>query len=177
MFWSIETAYNGTLYRSRTEARYALMFDRAFIEFQYEPEAFAFEEKGERYLPDFWVPEWDSFFEVKRDGFRLEPGDWNPERNRCELLMEATEKEVFLAPGSPAPLLKLRRFQPYRLGFIEVDLSDMVPVNAIMTAKSHRFDWRKIRRDRPRPIFTGDGAIGDHAESLLKRLKPNGDGR
>lgn len=48
---SIPTWYNGVLYRSRTEARYAVMFDQLQIKFEYETQGF--EVKGIKYLPDF----------------------------------------------------------------------------------------------------------------------------
>jgi hypothetical protein len=171
MFWSIETAYNGTLYRSRTEARYALMFDRAGILFQYEPDGFAFEEKGHRYVPDFWVLSWDSFLEVKPDTFRLKRGEWPDERCKCELLNEATNKDVFLACGSPDLPLRLNLFQSDKIGWQDVYLASRVPGHAILTAKKHRFDWRKAPRERPRRMFTGEGSIGDIATRLLSNLR------
>lgn len=60
---AIETAYNGYRFRSRLEARWAVFFDEAGIEYQYEPEGFEY--NGERYLPDFFLPEHDLYIEVK----------------------------------------------------------------------------------------------------------------
>lgn len=60
----IETKYNGNFFRSRAEARWALFFDELNIKYIYEPEGFTFSD-GTRYLPDFYLPESDSFFEVK----------------------------------------------------------------------------------------------------------------
>lgn len=37
---AIETIYNGYKFRSRLEARWAVFFDEAGIEYQYEPEGF-----------------------------------------------------------------------------------------------------------------------------------------
>ena len=51
---SIETVYNGYRFRSRLEARVAVLFDALGIEYQYEPEGFEY--KGDYYLPDFYVP-------------------------------------------------------------------------------------------------------------------------
>ena len=68
----IETYYNGYRFRSRLEARVAVLFDRANIKYQYEPEGF--ESDGVCYLPDFYLPDEDFYVEVKpiRDGFREE---------------------------------------------------------------------------------------------------------
>lgn len=54
---SIETVYNGYRFRSRLEARVAVLFDALGIEYQYEPEGFEY--KGDYYLPDFYVPNGD----------------------------------------------------------------------------------------------------------------------
>lgn len=51
----IETAYNGYRFRSRLEARWAVFFDAAGIEYQYEPEGFELSD-GTKYLPDFYLP-------------------------------------------------------------------------------------------------------------------------
>ena len=65
----IETFYSGYRFRSRLEARWAVFFDHAGIEYEYEPEGFELED-GTRYLPDFYFPQYDWYAEVKapRDG-------------------------------------------------------------------------------------------------------------
>lgn len=66
---AIETVYKGYRFRSRLEARYAVMFDALGLEWEYEPEGFDLG-GGVYYLPDFKVKlsggtsEW---FEVKGD--------------------------------------------------------------------------------------------------------------
>lgn len=171
MFRNMETEYGGTTYRSRTEARYAQMLDHAGIEFQYEPDGFAFEENGTCYVPDFWVPQWNSFLEIKGDHIRLERGEWPEERCKCELLNEATGRDVLLACGSPSLSLRLQHFQADRMGWRDVYLATLVPAHAILATKKHRFDWRRSPFSKPRR-FTGDGAIGDIAARLLNNLKP-----
>ena len=39
---AIETVYNGYRFRSRLEARWAVFFEAAGIEYEYEPEGFEF---------------------------------------------------------------------------------------------------------------------------------------
>ena len=65
----IETLYNGYRFRSRLEARWAVFFDAAGIEYQYEPEGF--EHCGCRYLPDFYLPEFGLYVEVKPSKTKL----------------------------------------------------------------------------------------------------------
>jgi hypothetical protein len=59
----IETHYKGYRFRSRLEARWAVFFDAAGIEYQYEHEGFII--GGRRYLPDFWLPQLKTFVEIK----------------------------------------------------------------------------------------------------------------
>lgn len=60
----IETVYNGYRFRSRLEARWAVFFDAAGIEYQYEPEGFELQD-GTKYLPDFYLPLFDMYVEIK----------------------------------------------------------------------------------------------------------------
>lgn len=59
MIKAIETKYKGYRFRSRLEARWAIVFDELEIEWQYEPEGFKLS-SGEWYLPDFRV-KWGPF--------------------------------------------------------------------------------------------------------------------
>jgi len=51
---AIETCWNGWRFRSRTEARWAVLFNQLNIKFEYEKEGY--ELPSGRYLPDFWLP-------------------------------------------------------------------------------------------------------------------------
>lgn len=84
----IETRYNGYRFRSRLEARWAVFFDEAHINYEYEPEGFELPElwldetdytyyhrkanrncvlcrENIRYLPDFYLPDSKLYVEVK----------------------------------------------------------------------------------------------------------------
>ena len=90
----IQTEYNGTVYRSRTEARWAVFFTIAEIEFQYEPEGFDL--GGINYLPDFWLPRLGLFVEVKP------PSEPLPiEIEKCSRLAKASGSLVLLVRGDP----------------------------------------------------------------------------
>ena len=67
---AIPTEYNGHLFRSRLEARWAVFFDACGVKWEYEPEGFDLGD-GMRYLPDFLLhgvagrAEGDLYVEVK----------------------------------------------------------------------------------------------------------------
>lgn len=61
---AIETRYQGCLFRSRLEARWAVFFDALEIPWEYEKEGYDLGEAG-WYLPDFWLPQQQCFFEAK----------------------------------------------------------------------------------------------------------------
>ena len=77
---AIETYYKGHHFRSRLEARWAVFFDALNIEWSYEVEGFEWPPRpagpdygfdsnpelfGGHYLPDFWLPSIETWFEVK----------------------------------------------------------------------------------------------------------------
>ena len=55
--------YNDCLFRSILEAKYAYLFKSLGISWEYEPKIFK-TSKG-YYLPDFYLPQWDTFIELK----------------------------------------------------------------------------------------------------------------
>lgn len=73
MIKAIETEYKGCKFRSRLEARWAVLFDQLDIRYEYEPTGFEMRNKT-RYLPDFYLPDFDLYGEVKppRDGILKE---------------------------------------------------------------------------------------------------------
>jgi len=60
---AIETFYKGYRFRSRLEARWAVFFETLGMKWQYEVEGF--ELPSGRYLPDFYLPDYKCYFEVK----------------------------------------------------------------------------------------------------------------
>ena len=67
MTTAIETLYKGYRFRSRLEARWAVFFDAAGVEWRYEPQGYRLGPiaPGVPYLPDFWLPAWNLWVEVK----------------------------------------------------------------------------------------------------------------
>ncbi len=90
----IETRYNGYLFRSRLEARWAVFFDKMGIEYDYEREGYDLKE-CRRYLPDFWLPEY-GWVEIKG----VEPEFDSIEMKKCSLLAELTHTNVYLFYGA-----------------------------------------------------------------------------
>jgi hypothetical protein len=60
---AIETRYRGYRFRSRLEARWAVFMDALGVRWEFEPEGYDLD--GERYLPDFWLPDLRAFLEIK----------------------------------------------------------------------------------------------------------------
>lgn len=90
----IQTTAYGRRFRSRTEARWAVAFTEAQIEWQYELEGFTLPHGA--YLPDFWLPQVKMWAEVKADTFSLE------ELHKANDLARHTGCPVLLLAGQPA---------------------------------------------------------------------------
>lgn len=92
----IETRAYSHRFRSRLEARWAVAFTEARIEWQYEPEGFNLPIGP--YLPDFWLPQVRMWAEVKPD----RPTD--QELRKAHDLANASGRPVLLLIGQPADL-------------------------------------------------------------------------
>lgn len=88
---AIPTTYNGVTFRSRLEARWAIFFDLLGVAWEYEPEGYT--DGTTMYLPDFWIPEIDGFWEVKP----------TPEYDQAkiEMLVTVTKKRCLISFGAP----------------------------------------------------------------------------
>ncbi len=71
-FQAIQTEYHGYLFRSRLEARWAVFFDALGVRWEYEPEGLVLSD-GTFYLPDFYLPDFCCYFEVKRASVKGTP--------------------------------------------------------------------------------------------------------
>lgn len=92
---AIQTVHHGTVFRSRTEARWAYFFDKIGLRWEYEPEGFRLDEST-LYLPDFWLPEMSYWAEVKPDG-----GPTDEEQRKVEILVRGTGYPCVLLAGAP----------------------------------------------------------------------------
>lgn len=85
----IETRCDGHFFRSRLEARWATFFKALSIEYVYEPEGFDLGDAG-WYLPDFWLPDQDSWVEIKPE----HPSQ--AEESKASALATSSCKRVFI---------------------------------------------------------------------------------
>jgi hypothetical protein len=116
----IETVYGGYRFRSRLEARYAVFFDRLEIKYNFEHQGFQL--NSGLYLPDFWLPDFDMFFEIKNEtqfvklispgGFRRH--DLPRDQTLARELSVMTSRPVQIAYGDP--LCELSRNDPVFFG-------------------------------------------------------------
>ena len=103
---AIETKYKGYRFRSRLEAKWAVFFETLGIKWEYEKEGFEFD-KGLKYLPDFWLPSFDMWVEVKPVPLSFR------EYKKCIRLSRESGKNVLLLVGIPEA-------KPYRyISFLE----------------------------------------------------------
>ncbi len=93
MIKAIETRYKGYRFRSRTEAKFAVLFDNIDVKWEYEKEGFNL--NGKLYLPDFWLPDFEQFVEIKGKN----PTD--TEMDLCETLCEESKCTVSVFWGLP----------------------------------------------------------------------------
>ena len=96
----IETKYNGIIFRSRLEARWAVVFDAMSIPYHYEIEGFS--GKNFSYLPDFWLPTKNVFVEVKgfQEHFDRESWSMNEDFLKCMGLAEEGGHSVLWLYGA-----------------------------------------------------------------------------
>lgn len=94
MIKAIDTYYAGHLFRSRLEARHAVYFDELNVRWEYESDGYELG-NGERYLPDFYLPDFRIFLEVKPIPFTYK------EHSKCKRLAVKTGKMVVELVGLP----------------------------------------------------------------------------
>ena len=97
MIKAIDTIYDGHKFRSRLEARWAVFFNKARIEYRYELEGYTLPFKI-NYLPDFLIKDPDygwCFAEVKPTRFTAE------EYFKCAMLCSESNKRVILFEEEP----------------------------------------------------------------------------
>lgn len=96
---NIETLYDGYRFRSRLEARWAVFFNEANIMYEYEPEGFKFDKVC--YLPDFYLPEFKVYVEIKPTG-EIAEGNCTKWESLCAQFRDLTGRAILLCYGDPA---------------------------------------------------------------------------
>lgn len=87
---AIETEFDGVMYRSRLEAQTALFLKKLHLKYLYEPHVIDLGD-GVNYVPDFYLPDIDTYIEVK--------GGHNERLDKWEKFVELREKELIEKHG------------------------------------------------------------------------------
>lgn len=137
---AIPTKYKGVTFRSRTEARWAVCFDKMKVRWRWENQGYDLGD-FDPYLPDFVLPDFDIIAEIKGAPFTIE------ERRKCKELCAGLSKPVLMLPDVPAVQL-YEIYVPSKSGPIveEWDWSTGDGAEyerAIEAALSERFERRK----------------------------------
>lgn len=105
---SLPSVYRGVTYRSRLEARWAIVFDALGAGAEYEPEGFELTWRGycqgrkgvqsrqHNYLPDFFLSRWGCWAEIKPTG-----GLTDDAYEKCDALAGASGRYVYVFEGPP----------------------------------------------------------------------------
>lgn len=132
---AIETEFGGIAYRSRTEARWAIFFATLGIDVEYEAHHIRLSD-GVGYLPDFYIPVFKAWFEVKAGNDAIVTAEAAKAR-----LLSADQKghRVWLAIGPPSAeepnILTLEQWSPE------------VPIEEILGTPENRYRFLEDRRD------------------------------
>lgn len=107
---AIETRYNGYRFRSRLEARWAVFMDTLGVRYEYEVQGFNM--NGLAYLPDFYLPDLNSWLEVK--GVQITENDesWEKAYRLAELMEDSVYVFCGQFPSNPGDLTGMH-FSPY----------------------------------------------------------------
>lgn len=177
----LETEYAGHLFRSRTEARWAVFFNSLSLPYEYEKEGYDLSgvtvvddvglelikrdplPGGTWYLPDFWLPAQEIFIEVKPITYN-ESGDvpW-PDRSKEDALEEISGHRVLTLCGIPRHVLELYQPYPAYMGFVRGDYSYYWCECPYCGSIGIQYDGRS-GRNKHDPHCTGD-----HAQKLYNR--------
>lgn len=183
---AIETEYAGHRFRSRLEARWAVFFDHLGIRWAYEPQGFEIHadpwaEKTTRYLPDFWLPDFGLWCEVKgeldHDGMK-------------RIIMAASSAGLPLTPDGEWPLKREQSF-PWRprllmLGNVPRDgdcwlhsclsvvAESVIAVSGISFAKARDGSWTLAQLTNYKPL--NQFLIGEEPDEKTIRRFVHGEG-
>jgi hypothetical protein len=90
---AIETTYKGYNFRSRTEARWAVLLDAAGVNYEYEKEGYQL--PSGLYLPDFYLPALNLWLEVKGEK------PTSLEITLCQELANVSNVGIAVSVGTP----------------------------------------------------------------------------
>lgn len=89
---ALPTSHSGYLFRSRLESRWAVCLESLGVQYEYERQGYDLGPAG-WYLPDFWLPDYGIYLEVKG----VKPTI--AERYRARILARDSRKSVYILSG------------------------------------------------------------------------------
>lgn len=132
---AIQTRYKGHHFRSRLEARYAVLLDSLGVPWEYESEGYVLPD-GTQYLPDFWLPREGIYLEVKGKEVT------HAEQKKAAYLARGKQADVVLAVGLPGDGL-IHVYHPY----LEIPAEQWQAMTALDLPPGVWFDFeRHVRR-------------------------------
>lgn len=93
-FSALPTWFDGFWFRSRLEARWALLFKELEIRFWYETQGYTLPD-GSRYLPDFYLPQIQMLAEVKGEELTEQ------EVYKCRSVCAHIQRPILMLVGPP----------------------------------------------------------------------------
>jgi hypothetical protein len=132
---AIQTKYAGYHFRSRLEARWAVFFDRLEIKWEYEKQGYNLPYSG-NYLPDFWLPEYKQWIEIKG---AIPAMHWMPveEEEKIAELARETGHPSFLFFGLPDFDVPFAEYRPNPLPYYQKNISSDRGVNIVNWCPTH----------------------------------------
>ena len=172
---AIETIYDGYKFRSRLEARWAVLFHHLGIPYCYEQEGFDLH--GIRYLPDFYLSEIPHWVEIKGEF----PGEkehlaaaslaWATDTlvTICHGPIEVPHKAtieylnflMFLTTSPPDVCFDLEHYHPGGVGFAKNEDLSVQEVQTLLTLRENNI------------LFVRTGERGAYIDSNTKRVFPS----
>ena len=147
MIKAIETIYDNYHFRSRLEARWAIFFNTLRVKYEYEKEGFDID--GLWYLPDFYLPDYSCWVEIKPDSFVFGSDE------KINAFAMATKDTFIVICGIPK-LDLVRKFI-----YIEEDCYDLLEVERyIVHLLSYKGEYSDIE----------DGVFGLARKSIMPEL-------
>lgn len=157
---ALPSYWAGQVFRSRTEARWAVFFDLLRIEWFFETEGFRLPD-GSCYLPDFWLPDFQLWVEVKGNhgpAFR----DWE----RIQQLVEGSDRALLILEGPPRHTWYRRMFAEKHAGETML-MTDWVAWSSKYAAREHRLWSADTDCNQPRCAPPAD----DEVETAIQAIR------
>jgi len=151
---AIETEYKGVLFRSRLEARWAILFDALKLDWVYEPECFELS-NGMKYTPDFYIQKYNLYIESKPN-FEWTEKDYHMDRyklfKRRLLVLSgpypnfnvSALMSTYLENDSNVVFCPNRKYEP----FFYVGVEDLGNVSGIINDEDYKKELNKVRSHR-----------------------------